>query len=166
MTSSPPPSPPPHPVSGIFVPRDDGADGFAHLFPVRIYYEDTDLSGIVYHANYLRYMERARSDMLRIAGIDQRAAWEIGEGTYAVADLQIKYKAPARLDDELTVESVVMAVRGASCTIHQTIRRERDILTEATVTAAFLTPEGRPRRQPAEWVTRFQAIMNGDVIIP
>ncbi len=154
------------PLSGRFVPRTDGADGLAHLFPVRIYYEDTDLSGIVYHANYLRYMERARSDMLRIAGIDQREAWDSGEGTYAVADLAIKYRSPARLDDELIVESVVMAVRGASCTIHQTIRRAADILTEATVTAAFLTPEGRPRRQPADWVARFHAIMNGELIAP
>lgn len=134
-----------------------------HLFPVRIYYEDTDLSGIVYHANYLRYMERARSDMLRLVGIDQRAASESGEGHYAVSNLQIKYRAPAKLDDELVVASAVEAVRAARCTIRQRVMRGDTILTDATVTAAFLTPDGRPRRQPADWVQRFQSILNGDV---
>lgn len=133
-----------------------------HLFPVRIYYEDTDLSGIVYHANYLRYMERARSDMLRLVGIDQRAASESSEGHYAVADLQIKYRSPAKLDDELIVTSTVEAVRGASCTIRQLITCGDIILTDATVTAAFITPEGRPRRQPADWVRRFQTLLNGE----
>ena len=150
------------PVSGLFVAPTDGSKGLVHLFPVRIYYEDTDLSGIAYHANYLRYMERARSDMLRLAGIDQRAASESGEGHYAVADLHIKYKSPARLDDELIVTSVVEEVRAASCGIRQTIRRGDTILTEGKITAAFITPEGRPRRQPADWVARFQSILNGD----
>jgi acyl-CoA thioester hydrolase len=134
--------------------------GSLHLFAVRIYFEDTDLSGVVYHANYLRYMERARSDMLRLAGIDQRAANEAGEGAWAVTDLSIKYRLPARLDDELLVESHMIAVRGASVQIGQTIRRGDDVLTEAVVTAAFVSPEGRARRQPAGWAERFRAIMN------
>ena len=154
------------PVSGIFAAPHDGSKGLIHLFPVRIYYEDTDLSGIVYHANYLRYMERARSDMLRIAGIDQRAASENGEGHYAVADLQIKYRSPAKLDDELIVISAVEEVRAASCTIRQIIRRDDMILTEGQITAAFITLEGRPRRQPADWVARFQSILNGDYPSP
>lgn len=161
MTSPIPLPPQLQPVSGIFVASTDGSKGLAHLFPVRIYYEDTDLSGIVYHANYLRYMERARSDMLRLAGIDQRAASESGEGHYAVADLQIKYKSPARLDDELVVTSTVEEIRAASCVIRQIIRRGDVILTEGQITAAFITPEGRPRRQPADWVARFQSISNG-----
>ena len=154
------------PVSGIFTAPHDGSKGLIHLFPVRIYYEDTDLSGIVYHANYLRYMERARSDMLRIAGIDQRAASESGEGHYAVADLQIKYRSPAKLDDELIVISTVEEIRAASCTIRQTIQRSDIVLTEGHITAAFITPEGRPRRQPADWITRFQSILNGDFPSP
>lgn len=154
------------PVSGIFVAPTDGSKALLHLFPVRIYYEDTDLSGIAYHANYLRYMERARSDMLRLVGIDQRAASESGEGHYAVADLHIKYRSPAKLDDELTVVSTVEDVRAASCIISQTIRRGDTILTEGQITAAFITPEGRPRRQPADWVTRFQSILNGDFPSP
>ena len=149
---------PPAPT-GLFI---GDAGKIRHLFPVRIYYEDTDLSGIVYHANYLRYMERARSDMLRLVGIDQRAASESGEGHYAVADLQIKYRSHARLDDELIVTSTVEAVRGASCTIRQIITRGDIVLTDGTVTAAFITPEGRPRRQPADWVRRFQTLLNGE----
>ena len=95
----------PEPASGTF-------DGALHLFPVRVYFEDTDLSGVVYHANYLRFMERAWSDMLGVVGIDQRAAFDSGEGVYAVADLSIKYRRPARLDDALTVVSHVRAVGG------------------------------------------------------
>ena len=138
--------------------------GPEHRYRVRIYFEDTDLSGIVYHANYLRYMERARSDMLRLAGIDQRAAMEAGEGTWTVTDLQLRYRLPAKLDDDLMVVSTVEAVRGASVIIAQRILRGQHVLTEGHVTAAFLSPEGRPRRQPAGWADRFKAIMNGETI--
>ncbi|WP_374525375.1 YbgC/FadM family acyl-CoA thioesterase [Sphingopyxis sp.] len=148
--------PPPF-IPGAFV-------GAAHHYRARVYFEDTDLSGIVYHANYLRYMERARSDMLRLAGIDQRAAMESGEGAWAVTDLTIKYRSPAKLDDDLLVVSTVEAVRGASVIIAQRILRGQDTLTEGRVTAAFLSPEGRPRRQPAGWADRFTAIMNGETI--
>ena len=155
MVSGPPPF-----VPGAFV-------GSAHFYRLRVYFEDTDLSGIVYHANYLRYMERARSDMLRLAGIDQRAAMEGGDGAWAVTDLAIKYLRPAKLDDDLTVVSTVEAVRGASVIIAQRILRGQDeltpeVLTGGRVTAAFLSPEGRPRRQPAGWAERFTAIMNGE----
>ncbi|TXC73558.1 tol-pal system-associated acyl-CoA thioesterase [Sphingorhabdus soli] len=143
------------PISGRFV-------GAEHHFAVRIYYEDTDLSGIVYHANYLRYMERARSDMLRLVGIDQRAGVEQGLGAYAVTDLHIRYRAPARLDDELIITSTVETVRGASCVIHQTIRRGDTVLTDAVVTAALLDPAGRPRRQPKPWIAAFEAIRTGN----
>jgi len=151
MSDAPPPF-----VPGAFV-------GAAHHYRARVYFEDTDLSGIVYHANYLRYMERARSDMLRLAGIDQRAAMESGEGAWAVTDLAIKYKSPAKLDDDLLVVSTVEAVRGASVIIAQRILRGQDTLTEGRVTAAFLSPQGRPRRQLLDWTQRFTAIMNGDI---
>jgi acyl-CoA thioester hydrolase len=151
--------PPPF-IPGAFV-------GAEHHYRARVYFEDTDLSGIVYHANYLRYMERARSDMLRLAGIDQRVAMESGEGAWAVTDLTIKYRSPAKLDDDLLVVSTVEAVRGASVIIAQRILRShgtltRETLTDGRVTAAFLSPEGRPRRQPAGWADRFTAIMNGE----
>lgn len=141
----------PHPPAGRFV-------GAEHRFPVRVYFEDTDLSGVVYHANYLRYMERARSDMLRVAGIDQRGTFDRGEGVYAVADIGIRYLRPARLDDALVVVSSLKEFRAATCVIHQTVRRGREILTEADVLAAFLTPSGRPKRQPPEWITIFERL--------
>ena len=139
------------PYSGAFV-------GKIHRFALRVYFEDTDAAGIVYYANYLRFMERARSDMLRAVGIDQRAALESGEGVYAVAEANIKYRAPARLDDELVIVSRVLEVRAATCVIHQRVMRGDEILTDARVTAAFLTREGRPKRQPRAWVEIFEQL--------
>lgn len=136
-----------------------------HEYPVRVYFEDTDLSGLIYHANYLRYMERARSDMLRLAGIDQRAALESGEGVYAVADLRIRYKQPARLDDDLLVVSRVVEIRAASSVIHQTVMCDGQILTDGEVTVAFLSPGGRPKRQPKAWIEIFTRLQKGEDII-
>ena len=133
--------------------------GRAHLYPVRVYFEDTDLSGVVYHANYLRYMERARSDMLRLAGIDQRAAFEAGEGAWAVADLAIRYLRPARLDDALLVETRLMQVRAAALVIQQRVMRGTELLTQAEVVAALVAPGGRPRRQPRTWSEAFTRLV-------
>ncbi|MFM9898818.1 tol-pal system-associated acyl-CoA thioesterase [Sphingorhabdus sp.] len=135
-------------------------DGARHLFAVRVYFEDTDFSGVVYHARYLHFMERARSDMLACVGIDQRTVHAAGQGAYAVTEMHIKYRRPAHFDDALVVVSTVEAVRAASCDIHQTVMRGDEILTEAQVTAAFVSPDGRPRRQPAQWVAAFQPIIN------
>lgn len=130
-----------------------------HRFPVRVYFEDTDLSGIVYHANYLRYMERARSDMLQRAGIDQRAHQEAGGGAYAVTALAIRYRAPARLADALIVITRLQQIRAASVDIHQRVMLGTQILTEADVTAALVSPGGRPLRQPPAWVAAFRQVM-------
>ena len=135
-------------------------DGARHLFAVRVYFEDTDFSGVVYHARYLHFMERARSDMLACVGIDQRTVHAAGQGAYAVTEMHIKYRRPAHFDDALVVVSTVEAVRAASCDIHQTVMCGDDILTEAQVTAAFVSPDGKPRRQPAQWVAAFQPIIN------
>ena len=146
-------------VNGRDQPAEGRFEGARHLFPLRVYFEDTDLSGVVYHANYLRFMERARSDMLRLVGVGQRAAMEAGEGAYAVVDLSIRFRAPARLDDALLVESRVATVRGASTTIHQRVIRDGVILTDAEVVAALVGADGRPRRQPRDWVERFKQVM-------
>ena len=138
-------------------------DGARHLFAVRVYFEDTDFSGVVYHARYLHFMERARSDMLACVGIDQRTVHAAGQGAYAVTQMLIKYRRPAHFDDALVVISTVEAVRAASCDIHQTVMRGDDILTEAQVTAAFVSPDGKPRRQPAHWVAAFQLVINRHV---
>lgn len=147
----------PEPPSGRF-------DGSTHLFPVRVYFEDTDLSGVVYHANYLRWFERARSDMLRCLNIDQRAAHEAGEGAYAVADMGLRYVRPARLDDGVLIRSDVAELSPATCRIVQRAFRlplsdSPELLCEATVRVAFVAPNGRPRRQPRDWVDAFASVL-------
>ncbi len=142
-------------------PYRGGFVGREHHFALTVYFEDTDTAGIVYYANYLKFMERARSDMLRAAGIDQRAAKEAGEGVYAVAEVNIRYLRPARLGDDLVVLSTVEQVRAASVVIHQRVMRGAEGLADARVTAAFLDPGDRPKRQPKAWVEKFKAISEG-----
>ena len=139
-------------------------DGPRHLYAVRVYYEDTDLSGVTYHANYLRWFERARSDLLRLLGIDQRAAIEAGAGAYAVADIAIRYLRPAKLDDDVVIETRCTEMRAASCRMRQRAFRSsggnRELLTEATLRVGFVAPDGRPARQPAAWRAAFQTVLS------
>jgi acyl-CoA thioester hydrolase len=139
-------------------PYRGGFVGREHHFALTVYFEDTDTAGIVYYANYLKFMERARSDMIRAAGIDQRAAQEAGEGVYAVAEVAIRYLRPAKLGDDLLVLSTVEQVRAASVLIHQRVMRGAEQLTDARVTAAFLDLNDRPKRQPKLWVETFKRI--------
>jgi acyl-CoA thioester hydrolase len=134
-------------------------DGLEHHFALRVYFEDTDLTGVVYHANYLRYMERARSDMLLAVGIDQRAVFEAGEGAYALRAIQLEYRAPARLGEELIVVSRLMTIRAASVVIQQRVMRGQTIVAAGEVEAAFVSPTGRPRRQPAAWIAAFEPLL-------
>lgn len=147
------------PVSSPLTPHDGRFDGPLHHFAVRVYYEDTDLSGIVYHANYLRWFERARSDMLRVLKIDQRAAIEAGEGAYAVADLAIRYARPAKLDDDILIESCCTKLRAASVGMHQCALRGGQLLAEARLRIGFVSPGGRPRRQPEAWRNAFSQVL-------
>lgn len=137
-------------------------EGARHLYAVRVYYEDTDLSGITYHANYLRWFERARSDLLRLLGIDQRAAIESGEGAYALSEVNLRYLRPARLDDDVVIATRCTEIGAASCRMHQTASRDGELLCEAQMRVGFITLEGRPRRQPAAWREAFQTFMNKD----
>lgn len=150
----------PNPPGGCF-------DGPLHLYAVRVYYEDTDLSGITYHANYLRWFERARSDLLRMIKIDQRAAIEAGEGAYAVADINLKYLLPAKLDDDVVIETRCTKIGAASCRMEQRAIRDFDgetpeILATAALRVGFVAPNGRPKRQPAEWRAAFQTVMDNE----
>ena len=142
-------------------PYRGGFVGREHHFALTVYFEDTDTAGIVYYANYLKFMERARSDMLRAAGIDQRAAQEARTGVYAVAHVDIRYSKPAKLGDDLLVLSTVEQVRAASVVIHQRVMRGAEGLADARVTAAFLDSGDRPKRQPQPWVEKFKAISEG-----
>jgi acyl-CoA thioester hydrolase len=140
------------PYQGRFVGR-------AHHFALHVYFEDTDFSGLVYHANYLRYMERARSDMVARIGVDQKEAFASGFGVYAVADLWIRYLRPARFDDDLLVMSTVEEFGAARLVIHQRVMRGEELLSDARVVAAFLSPEGRPKRQPKHWMDAMKTLL-------
>jgi acyl-CoA thioester hydrolase len=148
-------------MSGTDEPYEGAFIGATHRFALRVYFEDTDVAGVVYYANYLKYMERARSDMLRAVGVDQRAAIESNEGVYVVAEAHIKYRASAKLDDALLVLSEIREVRAASCVIHQRVMRGAELLADAIITAAFLA-NGRPKRQPLAWVEAFRRLQKED----
>ena len=165
MTGSPRTPRPLNPAamtSDLLTPYRGGFVGPEHHFALTVYFEDTDTAGIVYYANYLKFMERARSDMLRAVGVDQKAAIDRGEGVYAVAEVNIRYLRPAKLGDDLLILSTVRQVRAASVLIHQRVMRGTEQLTDGRVTAAFLTLDGRPTRQPAEWVDKFKALVAGE----
>ena len=139
-------------------PYRGGFVGNEHHFALTVYFEDTDAYGIVYYANYLKFMERARSDFIRAVGVDQAAELRSTGSAYAVVEVDIRYRKPARLGDDLRILSTVDQVRASSVLIQQRVMRGEEQLTEARVTAAFLDGQGRPRRQPKDWVERFNAI--------
>ena len=139
-------------------PYRGGFVGADHHFALTVYFEDTDTAGVVYYANYLKFMERARSDMIRAVGIDQSEVLRGDGSAYFVVRADIRYRRPARLGDDLQVISTVEQVRASSVNIHQRVMRGPELLAEASITAAFLDREGRPRRQPREWVEIFRQI--------
>ncbi|CTQ33816.1 tol-pal system-associated acyl-CoA thioesterase [Jannaschia rubra] len=118
-----------------------------HRWPLRVYYEDVDLAGIVYYANYLRFIERARSEMVREAGIDQTAMRDAGL-VFAVTRVEADYMRPARYDDALTVETAVARTTPARLTLDQTILRDGTALFRARVTIVCMDLGGRPRPLP------------------
>jgi len=122
-------------------------DGREHLLPVRVYYEDTDFTGLVYHANYVRYFERGRSDFLRAAGVGHADLLEAEEPlAFVVSELNIRYLKPARIDDALVVRTVYETVKGPRLLIRQAIERGDDVLCRAEVVAVCIHLDGRPRR--------------------
>ncbi len=120
----------------------------SHCFPIRVYYEDTDMGGIVYYANYLKFIERARSDWVREIGIDQNAMRADGI-VFAVRRVEADYFAPARFDDALTVETATQAVTGARLIAEQKVMRGDDLLFQAVVTIVCINEAGQPARLPA-----------------
>jgi acyl-CoA thioester hydrolase len=123
-----------------------------HTMPVRVYYEDTDFTGIVYHANYLRYMERGRTNYLRLIGADHRALFEQTEQeapgfAFVVRSMEIDFLKPARMDDVLEISTTPQEVKGASITLRQQCRRGDELLCKASVRVAFIS-QGRARPIP------------------
>lgn len=140
-----------------------------HRACFRVYTEDTDATGVVYHANYLRFLERGRSDFLRCLGIslsEPLRSTGADHGYYAVTAVEMRFLAPARLDDILRVITHVDKLGAASCRLHQTIERATvaepsrppETIVDAMITVAYLGAGGRPRRQPDAWRARFAAV--------
>jgi acyl-CoA thioester hydrolase len=129
-----------------------------HRLDARVYYADTDFSGFVYHARYLEFLERGRSDFLRLAGVHhtELADGQHGEKiVWVVRRMEIDFLSPARIDDVVTVMTRVERVSGARVFMAQTLWREDVRLVEAQVEAAIVTAEGRPRRFPRAWAATF-----------
>jgi acyl-CoA thioester hydrolase len=131
------------------LPREGRREGGAHLYPVHIYYEDTDAGGLVYYANYLKFAERGRSEAIRALGAPSHEILRKEAGvTLAVHKLAADYLSPARLDDDLVVHTRVKSVMGASMHIEQEIRRGPDRLFAMTCTIVCIGRNGRPARLP------------------
>ncbi len=135
------------PVQGVIV-------GGIHRLPIRVYFEDTDAGGIVYHARYLAYFERARSEFLRCLGIDHAAALQQSPESrlgFAVRHCQIDYLAPAVLDDTLRIESQLARVGAAYTDVRQRVLRGDMVLVQASLRIAMVDGRGRPARLPRPW---------------
>jgi len=128
-----------------------------HPFPIRVYYEDTDLAGIVYYANYLRFIERGRTEWVRTLGIDQGDLKRQAGIVFAVRRVEADYLSPARFDDLLTVETRLLDLTAARIVLDQAVLRGDERLFQATVTLVALTDAGRPARIPAEIRQRLTA---------
>jgi len=127
-----------------------------HRLMARVYYADTDFSGVVYHARYLEFLERGRSDFLRLAGVHHT---DLASGddqiVWIVRRIEIDFKSPARMDDVLTIDTRTIDISGARITMAQQILRGETLLIGAKVEAAIIGANGRPRRFPAAWIEAF-----------
>jgi acyl-CoA thioester hydrolase len=121
-----------------------------HVFPVRVYYEDTDAAGIVYYVNYLKFAERARTEMLRLLGRGQQDMLEREGVAFAVKSCRIEYFRPARLDDALEVRTALVEVGGASLKVRQRVVRNGELLADMLIRLAVMDRAGRPVRLPAD----------------
>ena len=138
------------PTAGAFVGRE-------HQLPIRIYYEDTDFTGLVYHANYVRYFERGRSDFLRVAGVSHSDLLSGETPTaFVITRMEIDFRRAARIDDALTVRTTYDLVKGPRLFITQKITRDGELIAEAVVEAAVISMDGRPRKPPPGLVERLK----------
>jgi acyl-CoA thioester hydrolase len=139
--------------SGMTEPSAGWLEGREHLLPVRIYYEDTDFTGVVYHANYLRYFERGRSDFFRVAGISHTALLQLAEPTaFTIVRIELDYRRAARVDDALLVRTTYDTVKGPRLMVSQRITRGEELIAEAQVQAVCIDLKGRARKPPPDMV--------------
>ena len=142
-----------HPSAGALIGRE-------HHLGVRVYYEDTDFTGLVYHANYLRYFERGRSDFLRLIGADHSSLLDRADpAAFVIARMEIDFRRPARIDDALTVVTTYERMTAVRLDARQRIYRGEEMLCAAVVHAACIDLNGRPRRAPAQLVARIKPIL-------
>ncbi|ESX46275.1 tol-pal system-associated acyl-CoA thioesterase [Mesorhizobium sp. C416B] len=131
---------------------------FGHRLMARVYYADTDFSGVVYHARYLEFFERGRSDYLRLAGVHHTELHQGKHGeriVWVVRRMEIDFRAPARMDDILTIDTSTQDISGARIVMAQQLKRGTEVLVEAKVEAAIIGENGRPKRFPKEWIAAF-----------
>ena len=132
----------------------------AHIFPLRVYYEDTDAGGIVYYANYLRFAERARTEYLRSVGADHQTLLAEDGVAFTVRQCSVDYMSPAFLDDPLEVHTRFLEVRGASLRAEQVVKRKTDELASLNVRLACVGDDGRPRRMPTALRSALSSSLN------
>ena len=131
---------------------------FGHRLMARVYYADTDFSGVVYHARYLEFFERGRSDYLRLAGVHHTELHQGKHGeriVWVVRRMEIDFRSPARMDDILTIDTSTQDISGARIVMAQQLKRGAEVLVEAKVEAAIIGENGRPKRFPKEWIAAF-----------
>lgn len=138
---------PPEPTAGVFSGRE-------HQLPVRIYYEDTDFSGIVYHANYLRYLERGRSDFFRLVGISHTELAD-QDTAFAIIRMELDFRRSARVDDALVVRTTYDRVEGVRLYVTQRITRGEELVLEAKAVAVCISLSGRPRRPTPQMLSQL-----------
>ncbi len=136
-------------------PQAGQFEGGIHVFPIRIYYEDTDAVGIVYFANYLKFAERARTEFLRQAGVDHTLLRREQEVVFAVRHAEVDYLRPARLDDVVTVHTQLTELTYVKIDALQSIRRGSEEIARVTTRVVCLRTDGRPARMPREIRDRF-----------
>lgn len=146
-----------YPSAGYF-------ENLAHVLPTRVYYEDTDAAGIVYYANYLRYMERGRTDFLRLLGVTHTELRNLNkephlDTLFVVRRCEVEYLQPARLDDCLLVYTTLVLVGGASLVMEQVVRRDGVDLVDAVVRIGCVAGNGRPKRIPAQARDAFRPLL-------
>ena len=140
----------------------DWSDDHLHRLPIRVYYEDTDFTGVVYYANYLKFLERGRTDALRCAGVAHAEILQLEPPLgFAVRKIEVEYLKPARIDDALMVQTRFVEARGARLRIAQAITRDGETLVTAQVEAACIDLDGRPRRLPADLLDAVRRHVSG-----
>jgi acyl-CoA thioester hydrolase len=143
-------------------PSSGAFEGLEHVLALRVYYGDTDFTGVVYHGNYLRFFERGRTEFLRAAGVDHRALLERPDPcAFTVTRIAIDFRRAARVDDALEVRTVYRRFRGVRLEVGQRLMRGADLLAQAEVEVVCITPDGRPRRPPAELVQPLRSFLVG-----